>query len=472
LKPPQYSIGELAGRTAPRRSLFPRLGVKSSGAAELPAETNLHLNTISLILSNALICVLGLFFWGAAARLFPAGDVGVASALITSALMLSTLSILSIDRFYERFLPVAGTHAASLLKHGFLIVAAVAMAGGTALVAFGPRHALFTSGWVIAGYPVFVMVIAVFILQDKTLAGLGVARWAAAKNTLHAVSKLIVLVVIAFMAGHGALDGTAAASSAIVVAWGATAAVIAGCVLVALHRRCRDNPRFLVAPNLPPWGEIWSYFGSSFGITAMLSVGALVVPLIVISQVGAVANAHFQIAWQIVSALYLTVHLVVSPYVAEVATHPDKVASLSWRMVRMLAAVAVAGSAGLLIVGPLMLSVVGAEYRTGGQGLLQLAAVFIPLSVVGAAYEGFARAQRRLRLQLTVTSASTVVIIFGSLIGTRHLGVTGVGWAYLAAESIAALVLIAPVINWLRKRMYQGLTERGGPDISWVKADG
>lgn len=439
---------------------------------ELGAESNLNVNTISLIVSNAVICVLGLCFWGVAARVFPANDVGVAAALINSALMLSTLSILSIDRFYERFLPVAGTRATEFLTRGFFIVATVSTVGGVGLIVFGPRHALFTSGWVMAAYPVFVMVIAVFILQDKVLAGLGVARWAAAKNTLHAVSKLVVLVLVAMLAGAGALAGTAAASTAIVAAWGGTAAVIATYVLLAIRRRCRNHPRFQLTPKLPPWGELWSYFGSSFGITAMLSIGALVVPLIVVAQAGAAENAYFQIAWQFVSALYLTVHLVVSPYVAEVATHPDKVAALSWRTVRMLIAVAVAGSAGLLILGPFMLSLVGAEYRTGGEDLLQLAAIFVPLSVVGAAYEGFARAQRKLRLQLTMTFVATVIVIVGSLIGTRYLGATGVGWAYLAAESVSAIVLIGPVTNWLRRGMYRGLPERISAADSWEKVDG
>jgi O-antigen/teichoic acid export membrane protein len=447
-----------------------RLG--SAGGAELGAESNLNVNTISLILSNGVTCLLGLVFWGFAARVFPANFVGVAAALINSALMLSTLSILSIDRIYERFLPVAGHRAKEFLTRGFLVVALVSMAGGIGLVVFGPRHALFTSVWVMAAYPVFVMVIALFILQDKVVAGLGVARWAAAKNVVHAVSKLIVLVVIALLASAGALAGTAAASTAIVLAWGATAAAIATYVFVLIYRRCRDHPRFALTPNLPPWSELWSFFGSSFGITAMLATGALVVPLIVVAQAGAAANAYFQIAWQFVGALYLTVHLVVSPYVAEVATHPDKVAALSWRTVRMLAAVAVAGSAGLLLVAPFMLSLIGPEYRAGSEDLLHLAAVFVPLSVVGAAYEGFARAQRKLRLQLTMTFVATVIVIGGSLVATRHLGATGVGWAYLAAESVTAIVLIGPVVNWLRTRMHLGLPERTNPANRLAKVDG
>ena len=432
-----------------------RLRLRPLPGEDLTAETNLNVNTIALILSNGLTCVLGLFYWGAAARVFPAEDVGVAAALINSALMLSTLSILSLDRIYERFLPLAGHRSADLIRRGFAIVAAVAMAGGVGLILLGPRDALFTSGWVLAAYPLFVVVTALFILQDNVLAGLGVARWAAVKNTGLAIGKLAVLIVVALVAGAGALAGTAAASTAIVAAWGVTSAVIGCGVFVAINRRCRNHPRFSLVPSLPPLREMWSYFGSSFGITAMLSTGALLVPLIVVAQVGASANAYFQIAWQFVSALYMTIHLAVSPFVAEAATHPDKIPALSWRTVWMLIAVACVGGIGLVFVAPPMLSLVGPEYRAGSTDLLLLAALFIPLSVIGAAYDGFARVQRKLRLQLVMTFVWTVTVIVGSLVLTRELGVTGVGYAYLAAEAICAVVLIGPTIGWLSTGMHR-----------------
>ncbi|OAN36928.1 AMP-dependent synthetase [Mycolicibacterium iranicum] len=442
----------MAGRVRPKTS---------TGTIEHGAESNLRVNTFSLILSNALTCVLGLVFWGAAAKAFPADDVGVAAALINSALMLATLSILSIDRFYERFLPVAGDRAGALVWRGCLTAAGVAMLGGMCVIVLGPRDALFTSDAVIILYPLFVIVVAVFILQDKLLAGLGVARWAAAKNAALAVVKLVALLVVASAAGAGMLVDKAAASTAIVVAWGVTAALIAVVVFVAIGRRCRSHPRFKVTPTLPPWKEVRSYFGSSFGISALLCTGALLVPLIVVAEVGAASNAYFQITWQFVGALYLTIQLVVSPFVAEAAAHPDKVPQLSWRMVRMLIAVALAGSIGLVLVGPAMLSVLGAEYRTGGQELLYLAAMFIPLSVVGAAHEAFARVQRRLRLQLAMTLSWMLLVVGGSLLATPHLGVSGVGWAYLAAELVSATVLIGPVVLWLTRGMKH--VQDGGP---------
>ena len=414
---------------------------------ERPAERNLRINTISLVLSNLLAGALGLVFWGAAARLFPAQEVGVGAALITSALMLSTLSILSLDTVFERFLPLAGTLTGRLIKHGLLVVAATGALSGAAFVAFGPRHALFESSWAMVCYPVLVMVLAVFTLQDAVTVGLGVARWAAAKNSFLAVARVVALVIFVLAGTHSAMS--------IVLAWGATASAAVLCLVVAVRRRYRSNPRFLVPPNLPSRRQLWSYFGSSSGMKAVWAIAPFVVPLIVITQVGAEANAHFAIAWQIISGLYLTVHLVVSPYVAEVAANPDQVASLSWRMVRMVTAVVCAGSVGLVVAGPVLLSVVGAEYRAAGQGLLYFAAVFVPLSAVSAVYEAFARVQRKLALVLVVRCASTCLIVLGSLVGTRSLGIAGVGWAYLVAELVSALVLLPPIVVWLRRATHE-----------------
>ena len=401
----------------------------------------MRVNTVSLILSNLLTGVLGLAFWGVAGRLYPTKEVGIAAAILTSAVMLATLSILSIDTLYERFLPLAGTRTGPLLRNGFLVVAVTASISSLGLIAFGPREELFHSGWSMAGFPVLVVVLAIYTLQDKATVGLGVARWAAAKNTFHAVVKLAVLL---------ALAATASAVS-IVLSWGATAAVAATVVLLAMRRRYRTDPTFLVPPTLPPSKQIWTYFGLSNGLTALWTIGPLVVPLIVLGQFGAVASAHFAVTWAIVNALYTTIHLIVSPYVSEVAANPDKLASLSWRMVQMMAVVMVVGSIGIVVVGPTALSLVGAEYRTQGQGLLYLSALFVPLSAVGAVFEGFARVQRKLGLIIAVRSLSTFLIVAGSVIGVRSAGIIGVGWAYVVAEGAAAAILIVPTVMWLRR---------------------
>ena len=409
-------------------------------ADEAPSQRNLRINTFSLVFSNLLTGVLGLVFWGAAARLYPAEAVGVGAAVLTSGVMLSTLSLLSIDTLYERFLPMAGVRTGTLVMRGFLIVAATALIAGVAVVAVGPSE-LFVSGWMMILYPLLVMEHALFALQDKATAGLGVARWAAAKNTFHAVVKLAALVALAW---------TGSALS-IVLAWGATGAVAVVVVLLAMRRRYRTDPQFLGPPTLPSDRQILLYFRTSFGLTAVWAIAPLVIPLIVLSQFGAEANAHFAVTWAIVNALYITVHLILSPYVAEVAAHPDKLYALSRRMLQTMAVVALGGSLGLMLIGPFALGLVGGEYRSEGEGLLYLAALFIPLSAVAAVYEGFARVNRKLGLIFAARTVGTVLIIGGSYVGTAMFGVVGVGWAYLVAEAVTAAIVIVPVVRWLRR---------------------
>jgi O-antigen/teichoic acid export membrane protein len=118
---------------------------------------------------------------------------------------------------------------------------------------------------------------------------------------------------------------------------------------------------------------------------------------------------------------------------------------------QLITAVALLSSAGLVVVGPFALDTVGTEYRVNGQALLYLAAIFIPLSAVSSVYEGLARVHRRLKLMMAMWAVSTFVIVFGSLIGTRLFGVVGVGWAYLASETLLATVLFVPTVRWLQQ---------------------
>lgn len=420
--------------------LISRRPKPEGAAAGLPAQRNLHINTLSLIASNMLTGVLGLVFWGAAARLYPTDAVGIGAAVITSAIMLSTLSMLSIDTLYERFLMLAGTRAPSLLIRGFVVVATVALLAGIGLVIFGPRASLFETDWEMACYPLMVVILAIYTMLDKTTAGLGVARWAAAKNTVHSIVKLVVLFALAWTAS----------SISIIMSWVATAGVAVVVVLLGMRSRVRNDPHFAVPPTLPPDREMVRYFGSSFGLTATWAIGPLVVPLIVLGQFGADANAHFAVTWAIINAFYTTVHLILSPYVAEVAAHPDKVAALTRRMLQTMIAATVVGSAGLVIAGPFVLGLVGGDYRVEGQGLLFLAAVFVPLSAVAGVYEGFARVRRKLGFVMIVRASSTVVLIVATVMATREFGVIGVGWAYLLSEALLAVVFIVPTVLWIR----------------------
>ena len=196
---------------------------------------------------------------------------------------------------------------------------------------------------------------------------------------------------------------------------------------------------------------MWRYFGASYGITALALIAPLVVPLVVIAQLGPDASAYFAVTWSMVTAVYVVLNLLIGPFVAECAAHPDRIDGLSAQFVKMIGAVALLGGVGLALVGPIALGFIGVQYREHGTPLLYLAAVFIPFSVIGAVYDGLARVYRRLTLAVVTQCLVTAVVIGSSAATTESLGVLGIGVSYLVAEVLAATILVVPLVRWLRE---------------------
>lgn len=404
-------------------------------------DRNLRRNSVAVVSSSALTSLLGLAFWAVAAKLFPAAQVGVAAAITSSAMMLSTLASLSLGAMYERFLSLTGHRTNTAILRGCLLVSAVAATLALGMIVFGPRRTLFGSVWETLAYPVFVIVLTLYALQDNIAAGLGVARWSAAKNAAQAAAKLLTMV--ALVAAGGAV--------AIVASWGVTAAIAVCWLSVAMSRRLRADPRTTLAPTLPPRRELIGYFAASYSITALTAIAPLVVPLVVITQLGPRTNAYFTISWSIVSALYVMLSVLIGPFVAECSAHPNNLGSLLANFTKLVATVAVLGGLGLAFIAPILLGLLGSEYRAQGTPLLHMAAFFMPLTVVGAVYDGLARVYRRLTLAVITQLLATAVVIGGSIATAHSLGVRGIALSYLIAEALAAAILIGPLIRWLRQ---------------------
>lgn len=197
--------------------------------------TGVGINIVAVMTSSVATGALGFVFWTIAARGYSTAEVGRASAIITSATLMATLSNLSLGSLYERFLPIAGSKAHRLITIGRSVIIVTAVLFGFGFVVLGPRDALFTSSaepWL---YPVIVAVLGVFAVQDQLLIGLGRSRTVALKNVTQSTIKLIlVALLIPFASG-----------SAIVAAWVIPAAVIACWIGVSAVRPTarNDGPR-------------------------------------------------------------------------------------------------------------------------------------------------------------------------------------------------------------------------------------
>ncbi|SDU82064.1 Membrane protein involved in the export of O-antigen and teichoic acid [Gordonia westfalica] len=382
--------------------------------------------------------VLGFVFWTIAARGYSAAEVGRASALITSATLLATLSNLSIGSLYERFLPVAGTQARRIIASGRTVIVCAALLLGACFVLVGPTDTLFTTPLELWLFPVFVVILGIFAIQDQTLIGLGRSRTVATKNISQSTIKLI-LVTALIPVGTG---------FAVVWAWVIPASLIAFWVGMSTIRR---RARAMAGPGaLPQPREIAQFYAGSLGITAVGVVVPLVVPLVIVTRLGTEMNAYFSICWLVVSTAAILLHATAAPFVATAAEPDADIRSATIRLIALCGGAGIAGCLILIGIAPWILAIMGPQYAESGTDLIRLMALTLPTVSFVTVYTALARVRRRLRLAVVVQCIFGVVVLCGIVFAADRWGIIGVGYVYLAADIAVVLLLLVPGVRLIR----------------------
>ncbi|WP_019972183.1 alpha/beta fold hydrolase [Mycobacterium sp. 141] len=390
--------------------------------------------------SSAATGALGFVFWTVAARGYTTAEFGRASAVISSATLIAILATLSLGRLYERFLPIAGVHTRRLVWSGSAVVLLAALLFGTLFVILGPS-ALFTGRTETLLFPVCVMILAIFTVQDPVLIGIGRTRMVATKNIGQSIVKLVaVAAFIPFATG-----------SAIVWAWVLPAAVIT--FLVGFRVIAPVSSRRGGEPDLPPRSELFHFFASSYAIDAVVVVVPLLVPLIIVARLGTTMNAYFSVCWLVISTLGVLVGATSAPYVAAASTPGADLRACTLRFTVMCGGAALACCAGLLVGAPLILSIVGPQYAEAGTTMLRLMALTLPALALMAIYSALSRLRRKLKLAVSVQVLGGVLIVSGIAVTSPWWGINAVGYSYLATEVVCTLILIGPTVRLLRRAL-------------------
>ena len=103
-----------------------------------------EINSLSMTASVGIAGLLGVAYWAIAARLMSAEQVGQASAIISTMVMLGTITNLSLGPMLERFLPISGQRAGGYLIKAQLITAGFAVLLGVGFCLVGPVEDMFS----------------------------------------------------------------------------------------------------------------------------------------------------------------------------------------------------------------------------------------------------------------------------------------------------------------------------------------
>jgi O-antigen/teichoic acid export membrane protein len=398
-------------------------------------------NAYALILAELLTSGLGILFWAVAARLYGTEDVGRGSALVAAMLTLANFAQLNMPIGILRFLPASGARAASLVRLAYAITAAVATALGLAFVVVAPAVSerlrfLSELPQLSVAFVIGVPLWCIFALQDSALTATRRTPWIPVENGLFSLMKVVFLVILA-----GSLP-----TAGVMVAW--LLAMVLTLPPVNYYLFTRVLPRRAAAGQTGRplvFGDIARFVSADYVGTVLAHSSTTALPLLVVSLLGAEANALFFMAWTVGTALTLIATNTGYSLTVEGAMDEQRLAEHGRRALRRCLQLVVLGAGAVALLAPWLLAVFGPEYGAAAGLLRLLALAAIPASVV-VLYIALLRVQRRLRRLVVVQAALCGSMLTLTVIAAPWGSIEGVGAAWLVTQ----LVICAAILPDLR----------------------
>ncbi len=405
-------------------------------------------NAAALMFSTVASSALGMAFWIAAVRLYPADEVGRASAGASAITLLAGLAQLSLSSVFVRFLPGAGDRTGRIIRFGYAAAGAASVLGAAAFFLLGLARDFLPPGPVpLIAFCVAVCASTIAALQDSVLTALRRAAWVPAGNIILGLGKLALLVALAVTTVRAPM----------LIAWAApivVAVVAIGALLVRLVTGLRRDQARPAQPRpeqgLPTLVELRGFMTSEYLKNILGTLTLTTPPLLVAMVLGPEQNAYFYLPWLIGSAaLALSWNISVS-FVVEASGEPSRVREHLRHAVRLLLAVTVGGGAMLAIAAPLILATLGDRYAASGATSLRLIGLSLPFDLVMTLFSAAAIMAKRTWVIFWAQLVATVFFLGAGLLALPAIGAVGMAAAYLGSHAVMGISLAPATIRRLR----------------------
>lgn len=407
-------------------------------------QTPLFRNAYALIVNTGITALLGFAYWVVAARLFSSRDVGLAAAAISAMTLLAGISLFNLEAVLVRFIPIAGLHTMRLTAAVYILCGTAAVITASifilALDLLEPTLRFLKENAGGAWFVVATTAWMMFVLQDGIMVGLGRAVWVPIENAVFGALKLALLLFFAGTGPFGIFESWSIAAVIVVVPF--TAIIFRRFVPSHMGATSPDRPALTLAA-LRKYATA-DYVGAMFDLAAIS-----LLPLIVTHIAGPVQNAFFYQSWIIAYTLILVANNTSRALTVEAAKDEGQVHAYGRTVFTHTLKLLIPAVAAIVLLAPILLQVFGQEYADGGAASLRiLALAAIPHVVVLMALVT-ARVQHRMREVIAIQAATAVIVLGGAILLIGPLGSEGAAIAWLAGQTIVAIVLLLTRVQWL-----------------------
>ncbi len=395
-------------------------------------------NSFYLMAAYLLNGILGFFFWVIAARYYTPHEVGTISALLSSMLLISMISALGFQTAFVFYLPRDRKNASKIINSCLTssIVASLVFSYIFVLgldiwapplrpvlndLRFGMLFAAVTAITTISGH-----ISSAFIAGRRS-------SFFMTKEMLFSFVKILPLQVFSIFGAMG-----------IFMAWGigVMLAVAIGFFWLSLVWK-----GYLPIPMLDPIiKSIAGYSAGNYFAEIFSSLPRLLLPIMIVNLVSTESTGFFYIAMMIATLLYGIPQSISNSLLAESSDSGELWVKVK-KSIKLNAALVFPGILLFVLFGKFVLNLFNPLYAEHASGtLILLAIASLPLSV-NTMFIAVRNAQKRVSSVVKINAAIAVITLAFALPLVRSSGIEGAASAYLAANTLAAIVVIYKMKN-------------------------
>jgi O-antigen/teichoic acid export membrane protein len=412
----------------------------------------LFANAYALIANQVLTAGLGVLYWIVTARLYSAEAVGENSAILSTVLFIAMLAELTFKAGATRFVPRAGKKTPVFLLAALGINLTAAFVIGLFIVTVGKNFSLtaelmenidFWPGWLVLGG----MVWCVFYVQDGILTGFRQAKWVAIKNTFHSVTKLLLLFVFYhFISNYG-----------IVLSWFSPVIFIVAAIYILIFWRLIPRASFGDNSQSIPItkNEVIRSISGDYVGSLLVETCVRIMPLLVLQQLGSRSTAYYYQAWTVATPIYMVASSMMHSFVVEASANMNELPKISRKILKQMILLIVPAVLVVFLGARRIMSLFGSSYASESTRLLQwLVLATLPL-IINYWFLSYARVTGNGKSIIVVQGVTSVVALTVSAIWISKGGITTIGIAWFAAQSVIAIPVMFKSASLLFKQLEQ-----------------
>lgn len=383
----------------------------------------LYRNSFFIILSSIATSGFGFFFWTIAARLYPKGEIGIATALISSMGLILMISRLGMDQYIIRFSPEGdrGRIAATALFATTLIAMAVSIA-----------FVLGTPIWAPALHPVpyLLLVFPLFIIAQSMLSTIGTVFLSMRHGDYHFLQTLIIglriplLLPLVFLGALGIFSSVGIAT------------YITVCVSAAiLIKKGISLGRW----DLNILRESFHFSAGNYLAGLIGSTPALLFPVLVLNLRGPEDAAGYYIVYAIASLLFVIPGAFNTSMFVE-GSHGTDLRNTGMKTIRASFLLLLPCILLVILFGSRILGFIGPGYIEG-----YLALVFMALAAPFIGGTGFflniKRIRQEIRTLILYNALIAFLLLFSGYLLLSMYGITGLGTAWFITYGFTCAII-------------------------------